>query len=245
MGHNDTARSSNYLGIDVHKALLDRANGWAAARGLSGNVSYVQANVVVSAAAILGSYPGRRVRLVSIQYPDPQQRRRRHVVGRQLVAALAEVLPPGCQVYLNSDFEDTATYMRNCFECFGSQHFEIDAAAHAPGATFPCSAMLQPVRPDLVGRPRAARANAATSRPESGSVSGSESEGGSVSDGSGSGSEEAEIVDEEEVDMLQWRGRWREAGWLLRNPVGAPTEREVYVELATKQQVYRVMLVRR
>eukprot|EP00198_Chlamydomonas_reinhardtii_P002592 XP_001691928.1 tRNA methyltransferase [Chlamydomonas reinhardtii] len=95
MGSNDAARSSNYLGLDVHKALLDRANGWAAARGLSGHVAYVQANVVVSAAAILGSYPGRHVRLVSIQYPDPQQRRRRHVVGRELVAALAEVLPSG------------------------------------------------------------------------------------------------------------------------------------------------------
>lgn len=78
-----------------HPQLLDRANGWAAARGLSGHVAYVQANVVVSAAAILGSYPGRHVRLVSIQYPDPQQRRRRHVVGRELVAALAEVLPSG------------------------------------------------------------------------------------------------------------------------------------------------------
>ncbi|KAG2435734.1 hypothetical protein HXX76_006931 [Chlamydomonas incerta] len=263
MGHNDAGRSSNYLGLDVHKALLDRANGWAAARGLSGHVAYAQANVVASAASILGSYPGGRVRLVSIQYPDPQQRRRRHVVGRELVAALAEVLLSGAQVYLNSDFEDTATYMRNCFECFGSQHFDIDTTVHVPGATFPCSEVLQPVRPDVVSQQawqrRAAAAGAAAvvvdravavspaagEDAASGPLSGSESGGEDVG-GGGSGCEAVDEVDGVEEDLLFWRqGRWREAGWLLSNPVGAPTEREVYVELATRQQVYRVMLVRR
>jgi hypothetical protein len=74
--------------------LLDRANGWAAARGLSGHVRYLQANAVVSTEALLASYPGP-VELLSIQYPDPQQRRQRHMVGRHLVETLARVLQPG------------------------------------------------------------------------------------------------------------------------------------------------------
>lgn len=148
--------------------------------------------------------------------------------------------------------------MRNCFERFGAQHFDIDTTVHVPGSTFPCSEVLQPVRPDVVTpqagrRPRASGAgdaapgtaawrSASGDDGPSGPGSGSESGG----EGGGGGGSGGEAVDEEEVDLLFWRqGRWREAGWLLRNPVGAPTEREVYVELATRQQVYRVMLVRR
>lgn len=36
----------------------------------------------------------------------------------------------------------------------------------------------------------------------------------------------------------------REAGWLLHNPVGAPTEREVYAAQVTKAPVYRMLLQR-
>lgn len=49
---------------------------------------------MVAVGPLLRSYPGP-VELLSIQYPDPQQRRQRHMVGRELVEELAVVLPRG------------------------------------------------------------------------------------------------------------------------------------------------------
>jgi hypothetical protein len=51
--------------------------------------------------------------------------------------------------------------------------------------------------------------------------------------------------EEEEADLLYFRGSWHAAGWLERNPVGVPTEREVYIEQALHRQVYRVLLLRK
>jgi hypothetical protein len=48
---------------------------------------------VPTAGALLASYPGR-VEAVAVQYPDPQHRRQRHMVGRALVEALVG-LPSG------------------------------------------------------------------------------------------------------------------------------------------------------
>ncbi|EFJ45917.1 hypothetical protein VOLCADRAFT_105794 [Volvox carteri f. nagariensis] len=132
-------RGNNYLGVDVHKALLDRANGWAASRSLSGNVHFLQANAVISAGSLLASYPGP-VELVSVQFPDPQQRRQRHIVGKELVEALAQVLKPRARVYLASDFEDTATYMRNAFERYGRECFRIDDV-HTAQPVVPCTSV--------------------------------------------------------------------------------------------------------
>ncbi|GLC40732.1 hypothetical protein PLESTB_000028300 [Pleodorina starrii] len=252
----------NYLGVDVHKALLDRANGWAAARSLSGHVHYLQANAVVSAGALLGSYPGP-VELVSIQYPDPQQRRQRHIVGRELVEALAAVLQPGARVYLASDFEDTAAFMRNAFERHGSGAFRVDDV-HANQPVFPCTpaaAVAAAAVATSGGRKSSPEAIGSTSEAEETRPSSSEAGGavrptssasslpGGVETTSGSGQPEgasergasAGVVDED--DLLWFQGSWERAGWLVENPVGAPTEREVY-QMATKGPVYRALLVR-
>ena len=39
-------------------------------------------------------------------------------------------------------------------------------------------------------------------------------------------------------------GIWAKAGWLVENPVGIPTEREVYAEQVTQGSVFRVLLQR-
>lgn len=48
----------------------------------------------------------------------------------------------------------------------------------------------------------------------------------------------------DEDALLAMDSEWAAAGWLLHNPVGAPTEREVYVEKVTRGSVYRVLLAR-
>ncbi|GFR48896.1 hypothetical protein Agub_g10843 [Astrephomene gubernaculifera] len=263
----------NYLGIDVHKALLDRANGWAAARRMSGHVRYLQAHAVLSAGQLLGCYPGA-VELVSVQYPDPQQRRQRHMVGRELVEALARVLKPGARVYLTSDFEDTAAYMRNAFERYGGGCFRVDDEVHTTQRVFPCTPLTPPgaaavadvgsgvaATGALAGTPVPATALKPPLEGEGGESGGGLSHGtignGGVCEGGGSGNSNAATVGawserhrgdsggEEEEDLLAFQGSWQEAGWLEENPVGAPTEREVYVEKASKGRVYRVLLVRR
>jgi hypothetical protein len=51
----------------------------------------------------------------------------------------------------------------------------------------------------------------------------------------------AEAEEEEEEDG--WASQWAARGWLQHNPMGVPTEREVYV-LAGDLPVYRVLLER-
>ncbi|GIM08326.1 hypothetical protein Vretimale_12366, partial [Volvox reticuliferus] len=248
MAHRN-GRRQNYLGVDVHKALLDRANGWAAARSLSDSVHYLQANAVASASVLFGSYPGP-IELVSIQYPDPQQRRQRHVVGRELVEALASVLKPGARVYLASDFEDTATYMRNAFELYGAGRFCVDDI-HATQLVFPCKPLTTLVKtrePSSVGtlfmrektRTRdgvrqQGPVSVATAGPNEATSEGEPGDPGQEGRGASS-------VDEDE--LLWFQGSWQQAGWLGENPIGVPTEREVYVEKATMGRVYRILLVR-
>ena len=41
-----------------------------------------------------------------------------------------------------------------------------------------------------------------------------------------------------------WRGEWAARGWLAENPVGAPTEREVFMDRVTGGRVYRLYLER-
>ncbi|GLI68098.1 hypothetical protein VaNZ11_012417 [Volvox africanus] len=241
---------NNYLGVDVHKALLDRANGWAAARSLSSNVHFLQANAVASASVLLGSYPGP-IELVSIQYPDPQQRRQRHIVGRELVEALARVLRPGAHVYLASDFEDTSTYMRNAFEVYGNGRFRVDDV-HTTQAVFPCglpNTMLKARDVSSVGtslKRESLRARASGDARDLGppSVASVGLCQGSSEDPVDSGQEGRAGDSGTDDELLCFQGSWQQAGWLQDNPVGVPTEREVYVEKATKGRVYRILLVR-
>ncbi len=50
--------------------LVERAKEWSARLGVQRRVHYVFANASISAADLLGSYPGR-VSDAFIQYPDP------------------------------------------------------------------------------------------------------------------------------------------------------------------------------
>ena len=55
--------------------------------------------------------------------------------------------------------------------------------------------------------------------------------------------EESVAFDNSQCEKATWRSNWAEAGWLIDNPLGVPTERE----MMGKQQglpVYRMMLER-
>lgn len=69
--------SSNYLGIEIRQALVERANSWAARLGASRHVAFMYANASLWLGQLLHSYPGP-LDLVCIQYPDPHFKRKHH-----------------------------------------------------------------------------------------------------------------------------------------------------------------------
>ncbi|KAG2500401.1 hypothetical protein HYH03_001972 [Edaphochlamys debaryana] len=137
---NNPERRSNYLGIEIRRALVDRSNAWSSRLGVGGTVRYEFGNATVGLRALLEAYPGP-VTDVFIQFPDPHFKRRHHkrrVVQPQLVAAVRDVLQPGGRVLLQSDVEEVAVHMRNMFEKHAFDAFEL-APQHdpsTPGAVF-------------------------------------------------------------------------------------------------------------
>ncbi|KAG2426649.1 hypothetical protein HXX76_012962 [Chlamydomonas incerta] len=135
---NNPNRRVNYLGVEIRRTLVERSNEWVARLGLGGAVHYVFANATVSLEALLGSYPGP-VTDAFVQFPDPHFKRRhrkRRVVQRPLVNALAAAMPPGGRVLLQSDVEAAAVAMRNAFEAWGPEAFTLAPEHSAPEAVF-------------------------------------------------------------------------------------------------------------
>mmetsp|Transcript_13820 Transcript_13820/g.29821 ORF Transcript_13820/g.29821 Transcript_13820/m.29821 type:complete len:405 (+) Transcript_13820:91-1305(+) len=249
----------NYLGLDIHKALMDRANGWVDLKGLQHCVHYHCANAAISLPSLLSKYPGP-VHLVSVQYPDPHIHKDRHVVQEGLVRDLEGLLHQGAHVLLQSDLQETAEYMRDTFERYGSHAFDLDPLHHVPGATFQAVPAPEPAARTssweaaaAVAVARAAQhATASSVQPAAAAVavlpgrSSGELEQSQFEPGASAG-----------PPLGGWppRGRvlghtglvgsaWAKAGWLIDNPVGVPTEREVYVNQVTHGKLYRVYLRR-
>ncbi|GLC42351.1 hypothetical protein PLESTM_001323900 [Pleodorina starrii] len=158
---NNPQQQVNYLGLEIRRTLVDRANQWVNRLGLQGRVHYVFTNATVSLSALLGSYPGP-ITDVFIQFPDPHFKRRHHkrrVVQPQLVAALRDLMPPGGRLLLQSDVEETCVAMRNMFERYGADAFVL-APQHSTCPVFYSRPM---------GQPAAAPEGAATSSMATGS----------------------------------------------------------------------------
>ncbi|KAG1666951.1 hypothetical protein FOA52_004234 [Chlamydomonas sp. UWO 241] len=133
-GHQ-SGQQMNGLGLDIHTALMDRANQWASERGLAPILHYRTANAAISLPSLLATYPGQ-VALVCVQYPDPALRSQRHVVHADFVADLAALLRPGAQVLLQSELHATASHMRDTFEEHGGGAFRLADEHSQTGATF-------------------------------------------------------------------------------------------------------------
>lgn len=107
--------------------------------------------------------------------------------------------------------------MRDTFERAAGDHFAPDDSLHRPEAVF--------FEASKVDEPAADASEAASATVSGDAV---------VSTGpSGKG------VTEDTTPL-----KWAESGWLLENPLGVPTERELHT-LERGLPVYRVMLVKR
>ena len=107
----------NFLGLEIREPLVHQANRWARERGLA-NVHYLPCNANRSLRPLLSSLPAGMVQRVTIQFPDPwfkKRHQKRRVVQPSLVSDLAEFLPVGAQVFLQSDIEEVAIEMRDRF----------------------------------------------------------------------------------------------------------------------------------
>ncbi|KXZ50537.1 hypothetical protein GPECTOR_16g712 [Gonium pectorale] len=259
---NNPERRVNYLGIEIRRAV--RRPWW------SQDVHYVFANATVSVATLLAGYPGPLTD-VFIQFPDPHFKRRHHkrrVVQPQLVAALRALMPSGGRLLLQSDVEEVTVAMRNTFELYGGDAFEL-APQHAEGPVFH-SRPTAPAASACCGGGEAASSSGAFAASTglgggqgagAGAAAGTQlhhlSDGGGwAADGAGAGSSTESDAgadsegdgesanDDEDGDIANMVSQWAAGGWLMNNPIGTPTEREHYVG----QQglpVYRVLLVRK
>ena len=122
-------RCFNYLGLEIREPLVHRALHWTKLLQLDHCVTFMNVNGTLHMKALLESYPGlTRPILVCIQFPDPHFKKRYHkrrIVQESLVLDLAELLPSGSLVFLQSDVFEVAKDMRNAFERFGTRSFDV------------------------------------------------------------------------------------------------------------------------
>lgn len=110
-------RDWNYLGIEIRQALVHHANQQRDKAGVT-NLDYVFGNINTALGTLLASLPAGKLQRISIQYPDPcfkNRHAKRRVVQPELVIEIAQYLPSGGEVFLQSDLEWVAQEMCDRF----------------------------------------------------------------------------------------------------------------------------------
>ena len=95
----------NFLGIEIRQPLVDSALKQRDTEGLR-NLHFIFCNINNSLAPLLSSFPEGVLQRVSIQFPDPwfkKRHQKRRVTQPELVQQLADGLPRGGMVFLQSD----------------------------------------------------------------------------------------------------------------------------------------------
>ncbi|MEA5420444.1 tRNA (guanosine(46)-N7)-methyltransferase TrmB [Spirulina sp. CCNP1310] len=113
----ETQGDWNFLGLEIREPLVAEANRIRDQRGLD-NLHYLFCNVNRDGGAIAQSLPPQSIQWVSIQFPDPwfkQRHAKRRVVQPELVGLLAEILPLGARVFVQSDVGAIAQEMADQF----------------------------------------------------------------------------------------------------------------------------------
>lgn len=170
------------------------------------------------------------------QFPDPHYRPQRHPVTEAFVHACAEALEQGGCVWLQSDIESTAVFMRHIFwHSFEGSTFAPHPVHFEPGASWRCTtgAVLKAhvadrgsvchvgekvcVAKDLWSQHHDAMASSPPAAAADGAF---------------------KVVQEAGYE----HGAWPNAGWLRHNVWHAPTEREYYHASVTGAPVFRVLL---
>ncbi|MGB3292044.1 MAG: tRNA (guanosine(46)-N7)-methyltransferase TrmB [Phormidesmis sp.] len=116
----------NFLGLEIREPLVqrslrrrDRPAAAEEAHDPSKNLHFIFCNVNNSLRPLLTCWSnGCPLQRVSIQFPDPwfkKRHQKRRVVQPELVAVLAEVMPTGGWVWLQSDIEEVCQEMCDRF----------------------------------------------------------------------------------------------------------------------------------
>ncbi|XP_050225484.1 uncharacterized protein LOC126674966 [Mercurialis annua] len=119
--------SRNYLGIEIRKKLVKRADLWVKELALS-NIHFLFANASVSFRQLVLDYPGP-LTFVSILCPDPHFKQRHHkrrVVQKALVDSILDNLVPGGKVFVQSDVLDVALDMKSQLDAESGMLQHID-----------------------------------------------------------------------------------------------------------------------
>jgi tRNA (guanine-N7-)-methyltransferase len=107
----------NYLGLEIREPLVTAGNEWRDEQQLR-NLHHLFCNANNTLRPIVESLPSGILQRVSIQFPDPwfkQKHRKRRVVQLPLVQDLADFMPAGSLLFIQSDILDVAIEMRDRF----------------------------------------------------------------------------------------------------------------------------------
>ena len=128
----------NFLGLEIRKPVVESAQKRQQEAGLS-NLHFMYCNVNISLRALLESCGDQTpLQQVSIQFPDPwfkKRHQKRRVLQPELVATLAEFLPSGGRVVVQSDVEEVAVDM--CDRIAENPHFLRQGDLWLPDSPFP------------------------------------------------------------------------------------------------------------
>ena len=95
----------NHLGVEIRRALVQAAEAERKTLAL-GNLRFLFCNANVSLEAWLAALPSGLLQRVTIQFPDPWFKKKHHkrrVLQPELLLAVASALPPGGELFLQSD----------------------------------------------------------------------------------------------------------------------------------------------
>ncbi|WOD38382.1 tRNA (guanosine(46)-N7)-methyltransferase TrmB [Nodosilinea sp. E11] len=128
----------NFLGLEIRRPVVESAQKRQQESGLS-NLHFMYCNVNISLRALLESWGDPNpLQQVSIQFPDPwfkKRHQKRRVLQPELVATLAEFLPSGGRVVVQSDVEAVAIDM--CDRIAENPHFLRSSSDWLPTSPFP------------------------------------------------------------------------------------------------------------
>jgi tRNA (guanine-N7-)-methyltransferase len=113
-------KNINHLGLEIRRALVERANAWAEGKGLNRSVRYVLSSANVSLPTVMKGYPGR-IKFIAVQFPDPHFKRKHHkrrVVNESFIKIVSELLPEDAYFFVQSDVEEAAAQMRDRIDAF-------------------------------------------------------------------------------------------------------------------------------
>lgn len=194
--------------------VVERANRWCRQKGLAGRVHYLQANALACLQQLLASYPGP-LALAAVQYPDPH--------SLSPTRAQRHVVQPGLVRSLEALMRPGAggrVFLQSDDQPT-AEHMLSTFQRHGGAAFAPAPEHSTP----------GAVWHSSSSSCSDGASDNAGREAGPADEGpGGSGS--------------GLRAHTDGPGWLVANPLGVPTEREVYAASVTGGAVYRLLLQR-